>query len=1007
MPLSNAVIFVGDSGHHYFVMGRTHKTIPTFLYLIVFLFLSSAWSAAFAVNSSITGTVKDAQTGDPLPGANVLLVGTSLGASTDLNGNFTIPDVPVGTYKLRATYIGYKSYETKVTVEQVKPLKLNLKLLAVGVQGKEVVIMAQASGQNAAINQQLSSNNIVNVVSAARIQELPDANAAEALGRLPGISVLRNGGEADQVVIRGLAPKYNRIMINGVELPSSSPSDETVDLSMISSNALGGMEVSETVTPDMDANVIGGTVDLQLREAQVKYPGVPVFGLLIQGGYNGLSDAYNKLNNYKYVASAEDRFLNDKFGVFAQADVERINLTSNELGAGYINNGNSLTQYLTSSLNLSDVPRDRIRYDGTLVLDYRLPQGSIKFSNFFGTGPTSVLVRGESYSVLNNTQTYSLGYGDSVSSVIINALRFQYQLPVFHLNVELSHSYNETKDPHGWNVSFQQGSAGLGSLYGVSNLEPTVIPTTANHDLALTYLNTLSTSTSFLGARALSGSLDLSTNVNFSDLITSIIKFGGMYRYLYRNYLYSQTRGDGLGLASAGYVDGLIASHFKIPSQYLATQYNIRMAPFMDPNYSYGTFLGGTYPMTYPLSYGMLSDMASYLDSNIGLIGQNADAITYSRDALGSATYNYNGHEDQSAGYAMATINFGPQVTLIGGVRYQNLRTTYTANQGQANTQAALGGPWTTNYDTTVTENHGYWLPDLNLRYKPLSWFDVRLSYTHTLAYPDFSAIIPNIYVPASVGGTITWNNAQLNPSRSTNYDAQIDIYDNSLGLLTVGGFLKHIYDLIYPWTFYPQGANVLNYFPARYRPSKTPSGVYSVATYVNDPNRVIDYGLELNWATHFWYLPPPFNGLILDVNFTHVFSKATYPYTTLEKINRSVVPVDTFYTDRLLYQPDNIANLSIGYDYQGFSIRVSMIYNDNIFSGPDFWPQLRSSTSAYTRWDLSAKQDLPWYGLQLYGDLLNINNENDVYVIEAPTGVPLSQQEYGMAADLGLRVNF
>ncbi len=145
------------------------------------------------------------------------------------------------------------------------------------------------------------------MVSAARIQELPDANAAESLGRLPGISVVRSGGEADEVVIRGMAPKYNRVLINGVELTSSDPNNQSVNLSMISSNMLAGMEVKKTVTADMDANVIGGVVNLELREAKVEVPGVPQYSFLVQGGYNALSNAYNKLNNYKYVGSIEDQ----------------------------------------------------------------------------------------------------------------------------------------------------------------------------------------------------------------------------------------------------------------------------------------------------------------------------------------------------------------------------------------------------------------------------------------------------------------------------------------------------------------------------------------------------------------------------------------------------------------------------------------------------------------------------------------------------------------------------
>jgi len=83
------------------------------------------------------------------------------------------------------------------------------------------------------------------------------------------------------------------------------------------------------------------------------------------------------------------------------------------------------------------------------------------------------------------------------------------------------------------------------------------------------------------------------------------------------------------------------------------------------------------------------------------------------------------------------------------------------------------------------------------------------------------------------------------------------------------------------------------------------------------------------------------------------------------------------------------------------------MIYQDNIFAGPNYWPQLRTTTAAYTRWDISAKQDLPWPGFQLYGDISNLNSEDDIQVIQASTGVPQTQQSYGMTGDLGVRINF
>ena len=822
--------------------------------------------------------------------------------------------------------------------------------------------------------------------------------------------MLRSGGEADEVVIRGLAPKFNQILINGVQLTSSNPNDESVDMSMISSNMLEGMEVKKTVTPDMDASVIGGVVNLELREAQVKSPNVPVVGLLVQGGYNALSDAYNKLNNYKYVGSVEDRFFDEKFGVFIQADAERKNLTSNQLGANYENKGNSTTNYLTDALNLDNIARDRQRYDGAVVLDYRLPAGTIKLSNFLSTGTTDMEDRGESFGVAGNGSiglgvlNTSLAFTNSTQSVITNALHLQYQLPVFHVNMLLSHTYTETKDPQDWTATFTQGNAVINPISGAAQLDPKSIPPDYNDNPSNSFLNNIANTNSFSRGRALGASLDLETNVNVSDEITSAIKFGGMERYQTRSYDYNTTGTQGLNILSSASFDDSLEQHFFGAAPYAGA--HVPMTPFVDPNYSYGKFLGGDYKMLYPLNFGMLSNWANYLRHDIADV-PSKNSIYYFQDEANSTLNDYTGHENQSAGYVMATVNIGPEITLIPGVRYQDLQTTYTASRGYQNTQSDLGsGPYN-HYDTTITENHGFWLPDVALQYKPLSWFDVRLSYTNTLAYPDYSAIIPEINVN-STEANLTYNNYELVPSRSTNYDVFFSFYSNSIGLLTVGGFLKQIDNLIFQEQIYITPSNIYKYFPPGFISQATvPLTNPQVTTFVNDSDRATDYGLEFDWETHFWYLPHPFDGLVLGVNYTHVFSTEKYPYVGIPTTGRSRVPFDTSYTTRLLYQPDNIANLSVGYDYEGFSIRVSMIYQDDIFSGPNYWPQLRTTTAAYTRWDLSVKQDLPWYGVQLYGDISNLNSEDDIQVIQAPTGVPQAEQSYGMTGDLGLRINF
>ena len=205
--------------------------------------------------------------GESLPGANVILSGTSLGAAANKDGVYSISNVSPGEYLIIATYIGYASKQDSVIVLGENDLTHDFELDYATVKGKEVTVTAQARGQMDAINKQLSSRSIVNVVSSDRIQELPDANAAESVARLPGVTINREGGEGNKVVIRGLSPKYNAITINGTRLASTDANNRSTDLSMISQYMLEGIEVTKAGTPDMDADVLGGTVDFQIKKA--------------------------------------------------------------------------------------------------------------------------------------------------------------------------------------------------------------------------------------------------------------------------------------------------------------------------------------------------------------------------------------------------------------------------------------------------------------------------------------------------------------------------------------------------------------------------------------------------------------------------------------------------------------------------------------------------------------------------------------------------------------------
>jgi len=953
---------------------------------------------ALAENATIEGRVRESTTGTPLVHANIVLVGTSRGATTDMDGKYVVVNVPPGSYSIRATYIGYKSQTQEINVREGETTKLDLALEPVALEGEMVVVTGQAKGQKDAINTQLASDAIINVVSAAKIQELPDANAAESVGRLPGVTVLRNGGEGNAVVIRGLEPKYNKILVDGIQMSSAAAYDRTVDLSTISSHMLDGIQVSKTVTPDMDADVFGGTVNFTLREAKGTGGDIPRVEGLAQGGYNDLTNAYNKFRNYKFVLSGENRYLDDRFGVFAQLDVERKNHTSNELGATYTHAGVSPTDYLTTGLGLSNIPRDRKRYNGALVFDYKLAEGNIKLSNFGSSGNTNMQTRNELFDVDPVNHLFQLSNASPKLNIITNGVELNHPLFMFQTDLKLSHTYSEVQDKDGWTVNFLQSSAGIGAFSGRANVNPEDIPKAANNILNQAILNGISTNAYFSKERALTGSLDLKTNLDIAHFLNADIKFGGKYRYTTRLYDYSLYNGGGLQFGDAKYINDLIISHFQLP----VDRYRISLPYFLDPNFNYGDLLDGKYTMVAPLNHEMLSRLVNLVSTHIDSIASNLGAQTFAMNSVSSISNDYSGNEKQSAFYVMSTLNIGEDITLIPGVRYQNLQTAYTGIRGTQNRLAYMDYM---HYDTTVTKSHGYWLPSVSLRYKTFSWCDIRLSYTKTLAYADFMSIIPRIDVDGN-NGAIAYNNSDLAPQRSTNYDAYLSFYGNGIGLLTIGGFVKHVDDQIYGWQFYASGAKLANYYPQALRTGPVPAGAYRVNTFVNNPNRATVYGVEIDWQTHFWYLPAPLSGLVFSANYTHVFSETKYPYTVVRQVGRQSVYIDTAYTDRLLYQPNHVANFSLGYDYKDFSVRVSMLYLSDVFSSPNIWPQLRAHTSAYTRWDVAVKQELPWYGVQLFCNLNNINSASDVSVIEGG-GVPLAEQQYGMTAEAGIRFKF
>lgn len=954
------------------------------LLLLVSVFLIQSVSLVAQNNASLKGVVMDATSNDALPGANIIIVGTSIGVASDLYGNFLIRNLPVGELVMRVSYVGYRTLETNIKTLAGRTIELNLKLEFQSIEGDEVLVTAQARGQAAAINQQLSADAIVNIVSSARIQDIPDANAAESVGRLPGVSILRQGGEGNKVVIRGLAPKYNSIQVGGIKMASTDTDDRSVDLSMISPYMLEGIEVTKAITPDMDADAIGGTVNFKLREAQKGWK----YDFLLQGGFNDLK---NKFNDYKIVGSGSNRFFEDKLGVFAQIDIDQRNRSANNMGSSYSLNApdiNIENQVFINSLNLSDVIRFNNRYGGTLVLDYRIPSGSIKLNNFFSLSKTETENRNESYGIELNTHTYSTSVSERNLNVFINSLNYEQDLSLFKIEAQISNSYSEYKIPDNLSFTFQEANA-------LSNVDrstsPYDLPNYARNNLSNTFITDVFRSSAFSKDRETVGSLNLSRKFNVFDQLSAGFKIGGKYSYKDKFHDYN-AKGGFLNSGSGQDARDAILTAYPWMKEVVASgSINLPYILFMDKNYNSGRFLKGRYVPGPAADIDLMYGIVNILE------GLGLDREAYRHYDYSSNTFDYSGNEYYNAGFAMTDIQFSSLIKIIAGFRYEEVKREYTAVNG--NSTVGIAQIEYKHWDTTTTITHSNLLPIFHIKIQPFKWFDVRFAYTNTLSRPDFNTIIPryNIGVEA-----VTWNNYKLKPAHSENFDLYLSFHENTLGLFTIGAFTKNIKDMI----FASNGKILLDPSEIGMTPSEKGKALF---TYLNNPNPAKLWGIEVSWQTNFWYLPGFLKGLVLDINYTHIKSEAKYPRTVVESQVLMEPPwilqteIDTFYTARMISQPNSILNVSLGYDYKGFSIRGSLLYQSDIFIAANFWQELRVNTDDFLRWDLSIKQDLMWEGFQLYLNVTNISGALDRN-LNSGSGFPTLEQYYGRGADLGIR---
>ena len=382
---------------------------------------------------------------------------------------------------------------------------------------------------------------------------------------------------------------------------------------------------------------------------------------------------------------------------------------------------------------------------------------------------------------------------------------------------------------------------------------------------------------------------------------------------------------------------------------------------------------------------------------------QNAGGWFYGLYQKLPNTYKY--IEKYYAAYLMSELNLG-DLMIVGGVRYEKEKSLFEAfnlkDGRDTRTQTAV--------QVTAYPKNDFWLPMVQARYKLTDWVDIRYAYTQTLARPDYHQLSPHFNMDYS-RDNVWAGNPNLRPAHSFNHDLIVTFHTNEIGLFSIGGFYKTIKDFTYSTQYTlttngRPGLDSVGSFTIQGVSPKDPSQLY---TYINTPYLAYVKGLEVDFQTRFWYLPAPFNGMVFGINYTHIWSKATYPWSDYRTVYQprplpsySYV-VDSSRTGRLINQPNDILNSYIGYDYGGFSARLSFVFQGNSVSYVGNFEEKDGFTRDYFRMDASARQILPWYGIEVYLDISNLNNRNNESAQQSIGGFT-NQQNYGLTANLGVR---
>jgi outer membrane receptor protein involved in Fe transport len=293
--------------------------------------------------------------------------------ASDDQGQFTLSNLAPGSYTIVVSYVGFSSFQAPVVVNVNQVARVNA-VLKVATESESVIVTAErAHGEAEAINEEKIADNILNVLPSEVIASLPNANIADAVGRLPGVTLERDEGEGKYVQIRGTEPRLANLTIDGVEVPSPEGGVRQVKLDVIPADLIESVQINKTLQPNMNGDAIGGSVNLVTKKAGDR-PTLSLYGL---GSFTPIA---NTRSVYQFGGTAGQRFgVQKRLGVMVSGsyDYNGRGIDDIEPVPGLIQQPGSTT--LTPDISTAAIREylyDRKRYGFGGSVDYRLSDSS-------------------------------------------------------------------------------------------------------------------------------------------------------------------------------------------------------------------------------------------------------------------------------------------------------------------------------------------------------------------------------------------------------------------------------------------------------------------------------------------------------------------------------------------------------------------------------------------------------------------------------------------------------